>query len=65
MGGELKVPAEPSPRLWRCPAGLTLAGSGGRISTWLFSSSFLAASFCANAELNDTFTMAAGRAELG
>lgn len=39
------------------PSALTLA-SGGRISTWLFSSSFFAASFCANAELNDTFTMA-------
>lgn len=47
-----------APGLSAAPAALTLA-SGGRISTWLFSSSFLAASFCANAELNDTFTMAA------
>lgn len=70
-----RAPAAPRPeqhagsRALRCPgavgrprrsvpAALTLA-SGGRISTWLFSSSFLAASFCANAELNDTFTMAA------
>lgn len=45
------------PRRVGPPAALTLA-SGGRISTWLFSSSFFAASFCANAELNDTFTMA-------
>lgn len=50
------APGAAGPRRVGPPAALTLA-SGGRISTWLFSSSFFAASFCANAELNDTFTM--------
>lgn len=60
---------------WRRCAGLLLTFvSGDKMSTWLLqlffsfcppsSSSFLAASFCAKAELNETFTMAADSSRL-